>query len=81
MVIIDIKAIIGMRIKELRKEKNLSQEKLAYLSNLDRTYLNGVENGRRNISIINMNKIITALEITYSYFYTSKLFIGSVEVE
>lgn len=60
---------LGERIKQLRKETKISQEKLAELAGLDRTYINSVENGRRNISIINMEKICTALEISLADFF------------
>lgn len=54
---------VGNRIRELRLESGLSQEKLAFASNLDRTYIGSVERGERNISVINLNKISTALNI------------------
>lgn len=60
---------LGERIKQLRKEAGISQEKLAELAGLDRTYINSVENGRRNISIINMEKICIALEISLTEFF------------
>jgi cytoskeletal protein RodZ len=41
----ELKEKIGQRIKELRVEKNLKQEELAWQSNIDRTYLNHVETG------------------------------------
>lgn len=59
----DIRISVGKKIKELRKEQNLSQEYLALLSGLDRTYINSVENGRRNISIISLEKIANGLGI------------------
>lgn len=64
-----IRKKLGLRIKELRKEKNFSQEALADLSNLDRTYINSVENGRRNISIINIEKIVNAFDLTLKDFF------------
>ena len=64
-----IKEIVGKRIKELRLNKNLSQEKLALLSNIDRTYIASVENGKRNISIINLEKIIASLDVTFEEFF------------
>lgn len=54
---------VGNRIRALRLKSGLSQEKLAFASNLDRTYIGSVERGERNISIINLNKISTALNI------------------
>lgn len=59
----DIRISVGNKIKELRKERNLSQEDLALLSGLDRTYINSVENGRRNISIISLEKIAKGLQV------------------
>jgi len=55
---------IGNRIKELRLKSELSQEKLSFACELDRTYIGSVERGERNISLINLNKIATALNIT-----------------
>jgi transcriptional regulator with XRE-family HTH domain len=45
----DIKLKVGQRIRVLRKELGLSQEALAYKSEVDRTYMTDVENGRRNV--------------------------------
>ena len=70
----DIKLKVGQRIKELRKQLNLSQEALAYKAEVDRTYMTDVENGRRNISIEILEKIVTALEISFTEFFTSKEF-------
>ena len=52
----DIKNKVGRRIKELRLLKKISQEHLANIADIDRTYMNSVENGKRNISILNMKK-------------------------
>lgn len=70
----DIKALIGKRIKKLRLDKKLSQEKLANIAGLDRTYVTQVENGKRNISIENIEKICIALEITIAYFFSDCMF-------
>lgn len=59
----DIRISVGNKIKELRRERNLSQEDLAHLSGLDRTYINSVENGRRNISIVSLEKIANGLRV------------------
>jgi len=53
----------GERVRALRKEKRLSQEALAFACDLDRTYIGGVERGERNISLINIYKIVEALGI------------------
>ncbi|MBX9852858.1 MAG: helix-turn-helix domain-containing protein [Cytophagaceae bacterium] len=54
---------IGDRIRDLRTEANLSQEKLAFACNLDRTYIGSVERGERNISALNLKKIAKALKV------------------
>ncbi len=65
---------IGLRIKELRAKCGLSQEKLAMQADLDRTYINSVENGRRNISINSLSKISTALGHSLQDFFKCDLF-------
>jgi transcriptional regulator with XRE-family HTH domain len=71
---VDIKLKVGQRIKELRHDLKLSQEALANKANVDRTYMTDVENGRRNISVEVLERIIIALEVSYSEFFTSKEF-------
>lgn len=61
---------VGLRIKELRTQKiGLSQEKFALKIGMDRTYFASVENGKRNVSIVNLEKIINGLEVTFSDFF------------
>lgn len=54
---------IGYRIRDFRVSANLSQEKLAFACDLDRTYIGSVERGERNISVLNLKKIAIALNI------------------
>jgi len=54
----------GERVRELRKEKGLSQEALALVCELDRTYIGGVERGERNISLLNIYRIADALGVS-----------------
>ena len=70
----DIKLKVGQRIKELRKKLELSQEALANEAEVDRTYMTDVENGRRNISVEVLERIIVALQVSYSDFFNSKEF-------
>ena len=70
----DIKLKIGQRIKELRKGLELSQESLAYKAEVDRTYMTGVETGKRNITVKILEKIIKALDCNYKTFFDDKLF-------
>jgi transcriptional regulator with XRE-family HTH domain len=70
----EIKAKIGIRIKELREIRNMSQKDLSYSSDLDRSYIASVENGKRNISIVNIEKIAKALDITLKDFFNNGKF-------
>jgi transcriptional regulator with XRE-family HTH domain len=70
----DIRLKIGQRIKELRKEIGLSQESLAYNAEVDRTYVTDVENGRRNISVEILEKLVVALKVSFHEFFNSKEF-------
>lgn len=62
----DIKKKFGQRVKELRLLKGYSQEKLAEISELDRTYIPGIEGGKRNVSLIVLRKIANAFAISIS---------------
>ena len=70
----DIKLKIGQRIKQLRKELGLSQEGLGNAAEVDRTYVTDVENGRRNVSVEILERLIGALEVTIAEFFNSKEF-------
>lgn len=65
----DVKIKIGNRIKKLREISAISQKDLAYSSDLDRSYIASVENGNRNISIVNIEKIAIALNVTLKVFF------------
>lgn len=53
----------GLYIKKLRIIKKLTQEDLAFSVNLDRTYISGIERGKRNVSLINILKLALALNV------------------
>lgn len=59
----------GNHLKKLREDKNLSQEELAHRASLDRTYISGVENGRRNISLKALNSIANAMKINLAELF------------
>lgn len=56
----------GKRIRTLRKERGLSQEDLAELCNLDRTYISGIERGFRNVALRNIETLAQALGVSIS---------------
>lgn len=67
----EIKSKIGKRIRELREIKKMSQKDLSYSADLDRSYIASVENGQRNISIVNIEKIAFALNVTLKEFFNN----------
>ncbi len=60
---------VGQRIRSLRTKMGLSQEKLALKAGIDRTYLAGIEAGKRNATITSLEKIVIALEISMKDFF------------
>lgn len=65
-----ILVLIGNRMRELRKKTGLSQEKFALRIGMDRTYYAAVENGKKNISILNIEKIAHGFNMTISEFFS-----------
>lgn len=60
---------LGKRIKELRVQMGLSQEKFALKIDMDRTYFATVESGKRNVALLNIEKIANGLGITISELF------------
>lgn len=58
----DVRERIGLNLQNLRREKGLSQEELAFRSGIHQTYLSGVERGKRNPTALVMQKIAAALD-------------------
>ncbi|MFK8288298.1 helix-turn-helix domain-containing protein [Capnocytophaga canimorsus] len=70
----NIKEKVGKRLRELRVERGFSQEKFSFECGLDRTYIASIEQGKRNVSIVNIEKIVKALNISISDFFNSIIF-------
>lgn len=60
---------LGKRIRELRVQTGLSQEKFALKIGMDRTYFSSVESGKRNIAICNIKKIADGFNISLSELF------------
>ena len=59
----------GQVLRKIRLEKGISQETLADLSGLHRTYMSDVELGKRNVSLENIDRIANALEVSISEIF------------
>ena len=66
----DITEQFGRRVRYFRKLRNLSQDELAELCGLHRTYIGSVERGERNITLLNADKIANALSVNLAELVT-----------
>ncbi|WP_201281881.1 helix-turn-helix domain-containing protein [Alteromonas sp. KUL106] len=60
----------GTKIAHIRRAKGLSQEKLAEMTELDRTYISSIERGKRNVSLINIVRVAKALNCPPSELFS-----------
>jgi len=60
---LSIRALFGRRIRALRRARGYSQERFAYHSGLDRSYVGGVERGERNVSLDNIAVLARGLDL------------------
>ena len=65
----EIKKAFGEAVREIRISQGKSQEQLAFDSNLDRTYISGVERGIRNISVVNIQKLAEAFDMSLTELF------------
>ncbi len=70
----NIKEKFGIKVKETREQKGFSIEYLANISNVDRNYISDIEKGKRNVSIVIIEKIIIALETDFAIFFNDSNF-------
>lgn len=63
---VELKKLFGLRLASLRKIKGWPQEELALQTGMARSYLSGIERGKRNIALVNICKLSDALEVTPS---------------
>ena len=66
-----LRSTFASNLRKVRSKRNLSQEKLAELTGLHRTYVGSVERGERNISIDNMERFSLALDVPLSELLSS----------
>ena len=72
----DMRKLVGDNTARIRKEKGLTQEALAWRADVDRTYMNHVENAKRNVTLKSLEKIIIhGLECSLTEFFNDKMFL------
>lgn len=59
----DLKEKFGKKINTLREKKGYSIEYLANIANIDRTYISDIEKGKRNVSLLIIEKLSKALDV------------------
>jgi len=66
----EILKLFGERLREIRTERNLSQERLAELAGLDRNYIGQIERAERNVALVNIVRIAKALDVEPQSLFT-----------
>ena len=61
----DMRKLVGRNVKRIRQEKGLTQEQLAELSGFRQQYISGLEQGRRNPTVVSLYELATALGISH----------------
>jgi len=61
----DMRKLVGRNVRRIRQEKGLTQEQLAELSGFSKQYLSGLEQGRRNPTIVSLYELATALGVSH----------------
>ena len=60
---LQLQKVFGLVIKRIRKKKGISQERLAELVDMHRTYISDIERGSRNVSLVNIYRLADGLEV------------------
>ena len=72
-----VRIAFGLHLREMRLQRHLSQEMLADLAGLHRTYIGAVERGERNPTLVNIARLARALELQPADLFPAHLFDGS----
>jgi len=65
----DVRTLVGLNVQRMRRERQFSQEELAFRSGATRAYLSGIEAGRRNATILTLEKLARAFEADIGEFF------------
>lgn len=65
----DVRVRFGKILRVRRRKLGVSQEEFADICGLDRTYVGGIERGERNLGLVNIEKLASALKISLSELF------------
>jgi transcriptional regulator with XRE-family HTH domain len=65
----DVRLRFGRVVRSRRTRLGVSQEEFADMCEMDRTYIGGIERGKRNLSLVNIEKIALTLKISLSELF------------
>jgi transcriptional regulator with XRE-family HTH domain len=65
----EVQVVFGANVQKERLHQKISQETLAEIAELDRTYISSMERGKRNVSLLNIVKVANALSIPPSQLF------------
>lgn len=74
------KELLGLRIKEFRENRKLTQDKLAEMVGIDPKHLSRIENGRNYPSLETLEKILDNLDVTYEEIFNFKHLVSKEEL-
>jgi transcriptional regulator with XRE-family HTH domain len=61
----DMRKLVGRNVRRVRQEKGLTQEQLSERSGFSQQYISGLEQGRRNPTVVSVYELATALRVNY----------------
>lgn len=67
----DIRKRVGLNVRHIRESLNLSQEELAFRAEIDRTYVSGIERGKRNPTVVVLERLAEALDVDEDSFFAN----------
>lgn len=77
----DISNFVGPAVRALREQAGFSQEELADRAQLDRTYVSGIERGRRNPSVKSLQRVVAALDTSLDVFFAEARTLAEVQAQ
>jgi transcriptional regulator with XRE-family HTH domain len=65
----DVRDRVGRNVQRIRREREFTQEDVSHRANVHQTFLSGLENGKRNVSIVVLERIAKALNVDIAAFF------------